>query len=149
MVMVWLMPQPFQIVFACQDPESLSKFWADASGYVLQPPPEGFETWEAFADEVGIPKELWGDFGACIDPDGIGPRLLFERYDGGAPNQRVHLDINVVPRGTDMETRKAILAEQRLRLEALGATYKREATGAAGEYWIELFDPEGNWFCVQ
>ena len=35
------------------------------------------------------------------------------------------------------------------RLEKLGAVYQREATGMAGEIWIEMFDPEGNWFCVQ
>jgi hypothetical protein len=45
--------------------------------------------------------------------------------------------------------RKTILEEERLRLEALGASFKREATGMAGEYWIEMFDLEGNWFCVQ
>jgi hypothetical protein len=42
-----------------------------------------------------------------------------------------------------------MLAGERVRLEALGATFKREASGVAGEYWIEMFDPEGNWFCVQ
>lgn len=31
----------------------------------------------------------------------------------------------------------------------MGATYQRVATGMAGEIWIELHDPEGNWFCVQ
>jgi hypothetical protein len=49
---------------------------------------------------------------------------------------------------TDEERRQRLSAE-RVRLEALGATFKREATGMAGETWIELHDPEGNWFCVQ
>jgi hypothetical protein len=84
-----------------------------------------------------------------VDPDGSGPRVLFERYDGGAPNQRVHFDVNVVGKGVGDEERKSVLARERVRLEALGAEFKREATGMAGEYWIEMFDPEGNWFCVQ
>jgi hypothetical protein len=47
------------------------------------------------------------------------------------------------------EERLDLLAEERARLEALGARFKKEATGIAGEYWIEMIDPEGNWFCVQ
>jgi hypothetical protein len=78
--------------------------------------------------------------------------VLFERFDGGEPNQRVHVDVNAVGAHaanlTDEERRRR-LAEERARLEAVGATYKREATGVAGEIWIEMYDPEGNWFCVQ
>jgi len=144
------MAHSLQVVFACNDPARLAEFWADAMGYILQPPPEGFGSWEAFADEMNIPKDRRNDISAAVDPDGMGPRLLFERYDGGAPNQRVHIDVNVIGRDsmTDDERRER-LASERSRLEALGATYKREATGMAGEIWIELYDPEGNWFCVQ
>jgi len=127
----------------------LTEFWAGALGYVPQPPPDGFETWGDFADAVGIPEENRNDVSAVVDPDGEGPRLLFERYDGGAPNQRVHIDVNVVGPTTSTEARTQRLAEERERLEKLGATFKREASGMAGETWIEMYDPEGNWFCVQ
>jgi hypothetical protein len=144
------MGHPIQIVIACNDPARLTEFWAPALGYVPEPPPDGFESWQEFADAVGIPEEKRNDIGAVVDPQGHGPRLLFERYDGGQPNQRVHFDINVVGRREAKdEERRGLLEEERVRLEALGATYKREATGFAGEYWIEMFDPEGNWFCVQ
>ncbi len=143
------MSHSLQIVIACEDPTRLSEFWAPALGYIPEPPPEGFETWEEFADAVGIPAEMRNDIGAVVDPDGRGPRVLFERYDGGQPNQRVHFDLNAIPEGVEEEQRKALLAEERVRLEALGASFKREATGIAGEFWIEMFDPEGNWFCVQ
>lgn len=143
------MSHSIQVVLACEDPASLSEFWADALGYVLQPPPEGFSTWDEFADSVGFPEENRNDFSAVIDPEGTGPRFLFERYDGGAPNQRVHVDINVISDRVEDEERKRILVGERGRLEALGAKFKREATGLAGEYWIEMYDPEGNWFCVQ
>ena len=132
-----------QIVIACDDPARMTQFWAAALDYIPQPPPEGFDSWEAFADSVGIPEDRRNDISAAVDPNGVGPRLLFERFDGGAPNQRVHIDVNSV-HGSD-----ATLESERARLEGLGATFKREATGMAGETWIEMYDPEGNWFCVQ
>lgn len=146
------MAHPIQIVIACEDPNGLAEFWAAALEYVLQPPPEGFESWEDFADEMGIPEERWNDISAVVDPEGVGPRILFERWDGGTPNKRVHFDVNAVGGGgvdLDDDERRARLSEQRARLEALGATFGREATGMAGEIWIEMYDPEGNWFCVQ
>ncbi len=145
------MSHTIQVVFACEDPIRLAEFWAGALGYVIQPPPEGFATWDDFADSVGIPREKRNDLSAAVDPDGKGPRLFFERYDGGQPNQRVHIDVNAVGDRGELsdDQRRVRLAEEKDRLEKLGATYKREATGMAGEIWIEMFDPEGNWFCVQ
>lgn len=130
----------------------MTGFWAGALGYVSQPPPDGFDSWDEFADAVGIPDARRNDLGAAVDPDGRGPRLLFERWDGGAPNQRVHLDINAIGGiGAELsdDERRARLTGERSRLETLGATFHREATGMAGEIWIEMHDPEGNWFCVQ
>ena len=135
-----------QIVFACADPALMSQFWAEALGYVLQPPPPGFDSWEAFADEVGIPEDRRNDISAVVDPLGHGPRILFEKWDGGEPNKRVHIDVNSVG---EVEDRPGALAAERKRLEAVGARFYREASGMAGETWIEMFDPEGNWFCVQ
>lgn len=48
-----------------------------------------------------IPRERWHDISAVVDPDGDGPRVLFERYDGGAPNQRVHIDVNAAGGGAE------------------------------------------------
>ncbi|HEY4606479.1 MAG TPA: VOC family protein [Acidimicrobiia bacterium] len=144
------MSHSLQIVIACDDPGRMTDFWAPALGYIPEPPPEGFDTWMEFADAVGIPEENRNDLGAVVDPGGQGPRILFERYDGGAPNQRVHFDVNVVGRAqVTEEERRERLSRERARLEALGGTFKREATGMAGEYWIEMHDPEGNWFCIQ
>ena len=143
------MAHPLQIVIACDDPMRLMEFWADALDYILQPPPDGFETWEQFADTVGIPVDRRNDLGAVVDPEGVGPRILFERWDGGAPNQRIHIDVNSVGDGVGGDDRLQRLAAERARLELLGATFKTEASGMAGETWIEMFDPEENWFCVQ
>ena len=140
------MSHSVQIVFACEDPARMTEFWSAALDYVPQPPPDGYESWDEFADEVGIPEERRNDISAAVDPDGVGPRLLFERWDGGVPNQRVHIDVNSVGETDD---REAALAGERDRLEGLGATFHRSASGMAGETWIEMHDPEGNWFCVQ
>ena len=146
------MAHSVQIVIACEDPARLTEFWSEALGYVPQPPPEGFESWDAFADAVGIPHERRNDISAAVDPAGVGPRLLFERWDPGPPGRRLHFDVNSVGgSAVDLgdEERRAALGRERARLEALGATFEREAVGAAGEIWIEMLDPEGNWFCVQ
>lgn len=128
----------------------MAEFWAAVLGYVAQPPPEGFDTWDEFADSVGIPEESRNDLDAAVDPAGKGPRLLFERWDAGEPTKRVHIDVNVVANselGPDQLQDR--FDRERSRLEALGATYHRMATGMAGEKWMEMFDIEGNWFCVQ
>lgn len=145
------MAHGLQIVIACENPQGLSGFWASATGYVQQPPPEGFASWDDFATEMGIPEEKWNDIAAAVDPDGVGPRLLFERFDGGSPNQRVHLDINVMGGNVELsdDERRERLLKERRRLEGLGATFKRDAVGEQGEIFMEMFDPEGNWFCVQ
>jgi catechol 2,3-dioxygenase-like lactoylglutathione lyase family enzyme len=144
------MAHDIQIVIACRDPARMASFWADALGYVVQPPPEGFDSWEDFADSVGIPRDKRNDINAVVDPEGKGPRLLFERWDAGEPTKRVHIDVNSVGNlelGEDESRRRFV--EERERLEALGASFHRMASGMAGETWMEMFDVEGNWFCVQ
>lgn len=128
----------------------MAEFWAAALGYVVQPPPPGFETWDEFADSVGIPEEKRNDINAVVDPDGAGPRILFERWDAGTPSKRLHLDVNAVGDGEiGDDERERRLAAERERLESLGATFHRVASGMAGEKWMEMYDVEGNWFCVQ
>jgi hypothetical protein len=140
-----------QIVFDCADPDAQARFWAEALHYVLQPPPPGFDSWDAWADSMGIPPEARNDFSAALDPDGVGPRLFFQRVpEGKVAKNRVHLDINAgggrdVP---DDERRRRVDAEV-VRLKALGATDARGAMDRHGEYWVRMNDPEGNEFCVQ
>jgi hypothetical protein len=66
----------FQMVIDCTDPERLSRFWAAALGYELEPPPAGFATWDDYWRDVGVPEEDLGS-GAdrIIDPGGAGPRI--------------------------------------------------------------------------
>ena len=144
------MSRSFQVTFDAGDPEQLAAFWELALDYVPQPPPEGFETWEAFAEQVGIPPEEWGTLRALVDPDGIGPRLLFQRVpEGKVAKNRVHLDINAggghhVERAARMEAVEGHVA----RLLAAGATFV-DRFDRDREYWVVMQDPEGNEFCVQ
>ena len=51
-----------QITLDCADPDRLARFWAEALGYKIQDPPEGFDSWEAFLEKIGVPKEQWNDY---------------------------------------------------------------------------------------
>src|ERR1700693_4929443 len=71
------MPARFQLVIDCQDPELLARFWAAALGYVLEPPPEGFATWDDWRRDIGLPEsELGIGADSIIDPRGDGPPHL-------------------------------------------------------------------------
>jgi hypothetical protein len=73
------MPVRFQLVLDCADPGLLARFWAAAMGYVLEPPPAGFATWDDWWRDVGVPEEeLAGGADSIIDPDGGGPRIWFQ-----------------------------------------------------------------------
>ena len=47
----------FQVTFDAYHPPTLAEFWALALQYIVQPPPPGFDSWEAFLDEMEIPEE--------------------------------------------------------------------------------------------
>ncbi|MGZ3588658.1 MAG: VOC family protein, partial [Candidatus Limnocylindrales bacterium] len=64
------MPTDFQVVMDCRDPDRQATFWAAALGYVLQAPPAGFESWEAFLRQTGVPEADWNSASALVDPEG-------------------------------------------------------------------------------
>jgi len=143
------MARGFQVTFDASDPAALAGFWADVLGYVPQPPPEGFATWEDLARSVGIPEDEWDGIAAIVDPDGAGPRLLFLRVpEHKTAKNRVHLDVNVAGPGTPPEQRRALIDEEVRRLTTLGATKIGAFDGPKG-VWTVMHDPEGNEFCVQ
>ena len=84
------MPARFQLVIDCKDPELLARFWAAALGYVLEPPPEGFATWDDWRRDIGLPdSELGIGADSIIDPRGDRPPHLVPcdagRQDGQEP----------------------------------------------------------------
>ncbi len=137
-----------QVTFDCADPTGLASFWVEALGYVLQPPPPGFESWDAFADRIGMPAEARDAIAAAVDPEGAGPRLLFLRVpEPKSVKNRVHPDLHVVAPGTPMEDRMAALEARAGELVAQGAT-EVGPVEEYGQYWIVMADPEGNEFCI-
>lgn len=135
----------FQVSFDAHDPAAQARFWSAALNYERQPPPPGFDTWEAFAEDAGIPRERWGDVDAVVDPDGKGPRLLFQKVpEGKTAKNRMHLDVNVS--GPEHDWTK--VTEHASRLTDAGATLVEERADEMSR-WIVMQDPEGNEFCLQ
>lgn len=140
-----------QVTFDCADPAALAAFWREVLGYAEEPPPPGHDSWEAALEAFGVPREEWNSRSACRDPDGVGPRLFFQRVpEGKAAKNRVHLDVRTAPdlRG---EERMTALEAECARLVALGATRltRFEPESSLGEIgFIVMQDPEGNEFCL-
>ena len=152
------MPARFQLVIDCKDPELMARFWAAALGYVLEPPPEGFATWDDFRREIGLPDSYLGmDADSIIDPIGEGPRIWF-RADEAAKvvKNRLHLDIHVSGGRTVIEGRSLPLAARRDRVDAearrlvdLGATLTVVMSADGFDHYaVGMQDPEGNEFDV-
>ncbi|WP_280257956.1 VOC family protein [Nocardia wallacei] len=144
------MARDIQITFDAGDPAALSAFWAEALGYQLQPPPGGFESWDQALDAMGVPPERRNDASALSDPEGVGPRLFFQRVpEGKTAKNRVHLDVRVAP-GLEGDARMAALEQEAQRLGALGAKRleRHEPQPPLGYGHIVMADPEGNEFCL-
>ena len=152
------MPVRYQLVIDCTDTEALARFWAAALDYVLEPPPEGFDTWDDFRRDIGLPDEYLGmGPDSIVDPRGQGPRIWF-RADEAAKvvKNRLHIDVrasggrSVVDR-IPFATRKERVNAEARRLADLGATI----TGPLGDdgdgldhYAVGMRDPEGNEFDI-
>lgn len=145
------MAREVQITFDAADPATLSAFWAEALGYRLQDPPEGFDSWVQALEAMGVPPENHNDASALVDPEGSGPRLFFQRVpEGKQAKNRVHLDVRAAPGLTGDERMTALEAEAE-RLVSRGATRLRRYEPAPPlnpEGFIVMTDPEDNEFCL-
>ena len=148
----------YQLVIDCTDPERLARFWAAALGYVLEPPPEGFATWDDWRRDIGLPDSEPG-IGAdsIIDPRGDGPRIWFHVVpDAKVVKNRLHLDVHVSGgrgpgqnRSVPLAIRTQLVDAEARRLTDLGATFTG-ALSADGldHYAVGMKDPEGNEFDI-
>jgi hypothetical protein len=151
------MPARFQLVIDCADPDPLARFWAAVLGYVLEPPPEGFATWDDWRRDIGLPdSELGIGADSIVDPRGEGPRIWFRvTSDAKVVKNRLHLDLHasggrsVVDRDVPLATRRQRVDAEARRLTELGATLTvvMSADGFDG-YAVGMKDPEGNEFDV-
>jgi hypothetical protein len=140
------MARSVQITFDAGDPRALGAFWCEALGYVEQPPPGGFDDWEAAMASWGMSPDRFNAFYAIVDPDGVGPRIFIQQVpEGKTAKNRMHLDVGVEGEG---EARVGNVRAHAARLVVLGAVVLDEIS-ENGEFWIVLQDPEGNEFCVQ
>jgi hypothetical protein len=137
-----------QVVFDAAEPVKLAEFWGMALDYIVEPPPEGFVSWEEFARSVGIPEEEFGNMASRIDPAGEGPRLYFQRVpEVKTAKNRVHLDVRVAGREIRGEERKRLVSEKVERLVQAGASIAW-TNDTVRDNSIVMRDPEGNEFCV-
>jgi catechol 2,3-dioxygenase-like lactoylglutathione lyase family enzyme len=144
------MARDVQITFDCADPAGLSAFWAEALGYQVQDPPEGFESWDQALEAFGVPPERRNDASAVVDTEGSGPRLFFQRVpEGKQAKNRVHLDVRAAP-GLEADARMVALEAEAERLVSHGAIRleRHEPAPPLGAGHIVMADPEGNEFCL-
>lgn len=116
-----------EIVFDCEQPKVLAHFWADLlDGYAVRPLDT---TSAALSFALGLdPSEP-----QTLMVDGPGPSLCFQNVDGQRPdNNRVHFDVQVTDRASEVE-----------RLKEAGASVER----VLPTYTI-MRDPEGNQFVL-
>jgi len=142
------MAASFQVTFDCADPDAQAAFWAAALDYIVQPPPAGYDNWEAFLMAQGMADRM-GTASAIVDPDSAGPRIFFQKVpESKAVKNRVHLDLNIWdPRRHRPEERHERVDAAAMRLVGLGATRVR-IMEEYGDRWTVMLDPEGNEFCV-
>jgi hypothetical protein len=116
-----------EIVFDCEQPAALARFWAA----VL----DGYAVREYDAAEVArlAATGLTPETDPTVMVDGPGPHLCFqEAREPGAAKGRMHMDVVAVDRRAEVA-----------RLCRIGAAFCRE-----GPDYTVLSDPEGNRFCV-
>ena len=144
------MARQFQVTFDAADPGALAGFWCQVLGYRIDPPPPGFDTWDAALESFGVPPERRNDASAASDPEEVGPRLFFQKVpEGKSAKNRVHLDVRGAP-GLEGDERMAALEAECERLVALGAKRqsRHEPAPPLSNGFIVMLDPEGNEFCL-
>ena len=137
------------LTFDCADPEAMARFWTVALGYQDTPPPEGWDTWEAWLEHFGVPEEEWGDGASLEDPQGVLPTISFLKVpEPKAAKNRLHLDVDVAGRpARPVDQRRPLVDAEADRLVGLGAS-RLDVQDKGDEYWVVMQDPEGNEFCL-
>jgi len=149
------MDMTWQLTIDCANPERLVPFWADALGYVPEPPPGGHSTWREYWADMGVPEEELEGAGdtpeSIVDPTGKGPRVWFQHVpEPKITKNRLHFDLKVGGgRSVPLAARAERVTATVERLTKAGATVLRIMDEPDSEHYSALMqDPEGNEFCV-
>ncbi|TWD83567.1 hypothetical protein FB561_4733 [Kribbella amoyensis] len=137
------------VVFDCADPDRLARFWMAALGGYDFPVgvPDGFASWEEWADANSIPEEDRNSGRTLVDRERSRPDIFFLRVpEAKAGKNRVHLDLKVAP-GLDGADRRERIEAESARLVELGASVAQRFAEEDGFHLI-MRDPEGNEFCL-
>jgi hypothetical protein len=143
------MTPEIHIVFDCADPDWLARFWIVAlPGYDFpHGPPDGYATWEEWAEANEIPEEQRNAGRTLVDKLGNRPDIFFLRVsERKVTKNRLHLDVKVGSGLPDAERRTRIEAVANQLVAAGGSIYRRVDDEEG--YWLVMQDPEGNEFCV-
>jgi Glyoxalase-like domain len=140
------MSRRVQVTFDAGDPHRLAAWWCDLLGYEIEAADE-LVSRLLQSGVVGEPdvvridgRLFFADAVAAFDPEGAGPRFLFQRVpEQKVAKNRMHLD---VPISGEM------LDDAVTRLVGRGAQFI-EFGEHPGHRWAVLRDPEGNEFCLQ
>jgi hypothetical protein len=118
------------VVFDCEHPASLARFWAAALDEYAVATYDDAELKRLAEAGIAGPED---DPSVLVEGPAGSPRLWFQRVpESKQTKNRVHLDLGAVGPATEVE-----------RLVGLGATELHRV-----ESRVTLADPEGNEFCI-
>jgi hypothetical protein len=148
------MAYDIHVVFDCHDVDKVSRFWLTAlEGYnypgsppdqLPGSPPEGFASWEAWGDAVGVPEDQRYAVRTIIDTQGDRPDIFFIAVpEDKVVKNRLHLDIKV-SKGLPADEVRARQDAEAERFVAAGATLVTRQNGGV----VVMQDVEGNEFCI-
>jgi hypothetical protein len=154
-----IMAAGFMLVIDCADPDRLSRFWVAALGYMIEPSPAGWASWDEYWRSIGVPEE---DLGVgedrIVDPEGRGPGIWFQVVpERKTVKNRLHIDLHdsgdephaSAGRKIPLAVRKQRVDAEASRLVALGATLVAVlSTDGLDHYAVAMRDPEGNEFDI-
>lgn len=131
----------WQLAITTDDPSRTAAFWRSALGYVPQPPPDGYQTWDAYAAANGIHLTHGVDIDAAIHPIGTAPRVVFVRDDH---TSRGNVSIEILVGDAD----PSLVDAHARRLVADGACIT-SISDPGDHRWVQLRSPDGDPFRIQ
>jgi hypothetical protein len=140
-------------VIDCKDPARLVEFWCQALGYVPEPPPNGFSSWNDYYRKMGATGDELTMEGSdsIVDPERKGPRIWFHIVpESKICKNRLHFDLGVSGGyGVQMDLRRQRVEDEVARLVEIGAT-RLETSEQEGieRYAVGMADPEDNEFDI-